>query len=146
MAVITSRHIFGWKCENILKPILEEILDEPLQKTSNRYNSIDFVGDHWRPELKSRPAVDERGKRQDSNTYSEWLVPTCKEVLAKTLENGEVIFFYYWQGDNSLWYCVFDTEKFKSVRRETPWFSQQEHFFIPKEMFERAECEIPPVA
>jgi hypothetical protein len=144
MAVITKRHIFGWKCEQYLKPVLEEILDEPLTKTSNRYNSIDFVGSYWRPELKSRPAIDERGNKQDSTTYKTWLVPTCKEKMAATID-GEVIFFYFWEGDNSLWYCVYEKDKFSKINRDVPWFSQQEHFWIPKDLFEKVECEIPPV-
>lgn len=142
---ITKRHIFGWKCEKVLHPILEEILDEPLQKTSNRFNTIDFRGAYWRPELKSRPTIDERGKKQDSSTYCDWLVPTCKEVLAKTLENGEVIFFYFWEGDNTLWYIRYDSDIFKGIRREIPYFSNQEHFYIPKELFTQVEIEIPQI-
>jgi hypothetical protein len=144
-APITQRHLFGWKCEKILHPILEEVLGEKLVKTSNRFNSIDFKGDYWRPELKSRPKTDERGKAQDSNTYSEWLVPTCKERLAETLQDGEVVFFYFWEGDNSLWYIPYSKDTFSSIKRNVPWFSSQEHFWIPKELFERLDVDIPPV-
>ena len=145
MPPITNRHIFGWKCEKILHPILEEILEEPLTKSSNRYNTIDFSGSYWKPELKSRPKYDERGNFQDSNTYKDWLVPTCKEKMALQLENGEVIFFYFWEGDNSLWYIPYDFDTFKGITRKIPHFSPQEHFFIPKELFTRVEYDIPPI-
>ncbi len=140
---ITQRHLFGWKCEKYLHPILEEILDEPLVKTSNRYNTLDFKGAYWRPELKSRPKYDERGKYQDSNTYESWLVPTCKGV---ELDNGQVIFFYFWEGDNTLWYCSYSQDSFKDVFRAIPPWSHQEHYWIPKEMFVQAQVEIPTVA
>lgn len=143
---ITQRHIFGWKCEKVLHPILEEVLEEPLVKSSNRFNTIDFKGAYWKPELKSRPAVDERGRHQDSTTYSEWLVPTCKEALAKSLNGeGEVVFFYFWEGDNTLWYISYDSEVFKTIRRETPFWTSQEHFFIPRELFTQVEVEIPQI-
>lgn len=145
-APITNRHIFGWQCEKILHPILEEILEEKLTKTSNRFNTLDFRGEYWCPELKSRPAKDERGRFQDSNTYIDWLVPTCKEKIADSLgDNGEVIFFYFWQGDNSLWFCKYDKEVFSDIRREVPFFSKQEHFYIPKHLFERIDVEIPNI-
>ena len=144
-APITNRHLFGWNCEKILHPILEEILDEPLTKSSNRFNTIDFSGKYWKPELKSRPKYDERGKFQDSNTYKEWLVPTCKEKTALELTDGEVVFFYFWEGDNSLWYCSYDFEKFSTIRREIPFFSNQEHFYIPKDFFTKLDVSIPPI-
>lgn len=146
IAPITKRHMFGWACEKILHPILEKVLQEPLVKTSNRFNNIDFRGAYWLPELKSRPSIDERGNKQDSKSYLSWLVPTCKETIAKNLgDTGELIFFYFWQGDNTLWYCKYDEALFSKIQRDIPVFSNQEHFWIPREYFTQVKIKIPAV-
>lgn len=146
--MISNRHTFGWKMEERLRPLFEKILQEPLVKTANRYNSIDFKGDYWTVEVKARPKIDERGNYQDSHTYSEWLLPTCKETAGINMEgqNRELIFFYYWEGDNSLWYLKYNKDQFATFRREYPPFNPtQEHFYIPKEYFEKVRYIRRPV-
>ena len=147
MAVpITKRHIFGWKCEKILQPILEKVLEEPIVKTANRFNNIDFRGAYWTVEVKSRPTVDESGRNQDSKTYLSWLLPTCKENVAKSLgDTGELIIFYFWQGDNTLWYCKYDEALFSKFQRDVPVFSNQEHWWIPREHFTQVKTKIPKI-
>ena len=151
-APITRRHVFGWKCEKILHPILEEVLQEPLTKTSNRFNSIDFKGSYWTTELKSRPKIDERGQPQDSERFNTWVLPCCKVVLPETQElvddseiDGEIAFFYFWEGDNSLWFCRYNKQKFETYLRGVPVWHTQEHFFIPRRDWERIDCLIPEI-
>ena len=143
MTAITVRHTFGWKMEGVLKPYLEEILDEPIVKSGSRFDTIDFKGAYWNVELKSRPAISEKGYKQTSDTYNTWYLPTSKETLAES-SDGELIFFYYWEGDNSLWYVKYDRELFSTFKRERLWFhpTKQEHWYVPKSAFERLDITI----
>jgi hypothetical protein len=138
---ITTRHTFGWKCEQILHPILEELTGDRLIKTASRYDSIDFVGDKYIIELKSRPRYSEKGVYQPSSKYSEWLIPTCK---AKTNTTGKrLVFFYYWEADNSLWCCFYKDKKFHQVHKSIPFFHTEEHFWIPSDFFTKMEVQVP---
>lgn len=140
---ITARHAFGWRLEGVLKPYLEDILEEPLTKSGNRFDTVDFRGTYWTVELKSRPAVSEKGVRQNSCSYDTWYLPTSKETLVST-SDGELVFFYYWQGDNSLWFIKYDKDLFDTFKRERLWFhpTKQEHWYVPKSAFERLDIEV----
>ena len=156
MTPITNRHVFGWKCEKILQPFLEQHLGQTLSKTSNRFNSIDYRGNDCIAELKSRPTLDERGERQDSKKYQTWLLPSCKVIQRRTLEDGtskrvwitdknNIYFFYFWEADNSLWALKYDRALFKTFLRGVPVFSEQEHFFIPSHHFQKLDYTIPQI-
>jgi len=135
---ITNKHTWGWNMEKILHPYLEEVLEEPLVKSSGRFDVIDFVGSHWMAELKCRPSISERGKPQNSDSFSTWYLPTSKESIDIP---GELCFFYYWEQDNSLWYIIYDKELFASFMKEKLWFhpTRQEHWYVPKSAFTKLD-------
>jgi len=132
---ITEKHIWGWEQENDLYPLLEEALGEKIVKTTRRYDTHDYISDSWLIELKCRTGKDKKGNKQDSTSFKEWLVPTCK--IKETDKN--IVFFYYWAGDNSLWWCVYDEELFDTFEKKCPFWhpSKQEHYYIPREHFTR---------
>jgi hypothetical protein len=101
---ITATHTFGWNLETKLQPTIEEFLGEPIVKTAARYCEVDWMtaqSKHWVNELKGRPTYRVTdGKYQDSKSFDTWMCPTTK----KKLDGYEdLIIWYYWEADNSLW-------------------------------------------
>lgn len=140
---ITTRHTFGWKMENLLKPYLEEALEDTLVKSANRFDSIDFTGETWIAELKSRPKMSNKGVLQDSNLYPTWYLPTCKEIVGDSSDK-HLVFFYYWEADNTLWYIIYDKELFATFMRKPLFFhpTKQEHWYVPKTAFTELDLNI----
>ena len=145
MPPITHRHLFGWKCETALKNTIEQLLEDTLVKTNNRFNTIDFLGNNWIVELKSRPKLTERNTPQTSETFKEWLVPTCKTYKLGDYPDKDYVIFYYWEGDNSLWYIIYNKEEFDTFTCGVPFWSNQEHFWIPSDKFTKLDVQIPPI-
>lgn len=132
--MISELHTFGWRMEQTLKPVLEAALEQPLTKTAARFDSIDFLGESVRAELKCRRAVRGDGMKIYPDTYSTWLLPCCK------CKGDDLIIFYYFESDNSLWYIWHEEEKFSKYERGVPyWKETQEHFYIPKDEWARLE-------
>ena len=142
-APITQKHLFGWKMEKVLHPYLQDYLEEDLVPTSYRFDGCDWVSATADCELKARPALSVKYKTpQDMNTYSEWLVPCCKADKFKSESGRKLIFFYYWEKNQKVFRCDYDPNN--SWRRDVPWWSSQEHFFIPREDWVEI-LDIPPV-
>ena len=133
---VTVRHTFGWNMETILRPRLEEWLEEPLVKTAERFCQIDMrtvVSRNWAVELKARPSVREDGCYQDSGTFDTWMIPTCKK---KPEDFEDLLIVYYWQGDNSLWYWCWDDLSARTFVAK-PNKNGQMTYYIPANLFTR---------
>lgn len=129
---VTQKHLYGWKMEQVLRPVCEEVLGESLTPSSYRFDGLDMRGSYWDCELKARPAFSVKyNKAQDKSTYKKWLMPTCK--ADKYDENRELIFFYYWEANHELFCIKYDPVAFQKYERGVPWYSNQEHFFIDAE-------------
>ena len=129
---ITQKHLYGWKMEQILLPFFQDILDSELTPTTYRYDGCDMISEEYIVELKARPKYSVKyNKLQDMNTYNNWLLPCCK--IDKLKDNRKFVIFYYWGANQKCFRLDYDPVKFQSYERGIPWYSNQEHFFIPKE-------------
>ena len=108
---------FGLMMEKRLKPVLEEALEDTLTKTSDRYDTKDFVGEKWVVELKCRRAVDSLGRPVSSRTFSNWFMSATKIEMAKQ-QKKDVVFFYYFERDETLFYIVYSDEEFSTFKVE----------------------------
>jgi len=140
---VTNLHTFGWSKETCLKERIEAHLNEPITKTNSRYDTFDFTSDSYVIELKSRRGKDKNRKPVVYSTYPDWLVPCSKTI---NLEEKDIIFFYYFEGDDSLWFLKYDYNLFETFPREIPFWhpTSQEHFYIPREYFTRVELPDNP--
>ena len=127
---VTELHMFGWTLEEQLRYRLEEGLDEPLTKTKWRYDTLDFESASWSAELKCRRPLDKNGKPVNSKTHTTWLMPSSKIEAAK-VNPKDTCLFYYFEGDNTLWYIVYDEELFSTFYRGVPYFHKAVHYYIP---------------
>ena len=108
---------FGIMMEQRLRPLLAEALEDTLVKTADRYCDKDFVGEKWIVELKCRRAVDSLGRPVSSRTFANWFMSATKIEMAKK-EKKDVVFFYYFERDETLWYIVYDDEEFSHFKVE----------------------------
>jgi hypothetical protein len=125
---ITNRHTYGWAKQTEFRPVIEQILQEPVAEVKGRYAKRDFKSPTWLIEFKSRPALTERGTEQDWDTYHSWLMPVCK--ISKLKADEHLIFFYHFEKSNTLWYIIYEPEVFTKYVRAKPPRSDQEHFYI----------------
>jgi len=133
---ITTLHMFGWQKEVELKRQLEEHLGEYLEKTTWRYDSIDFVSPSWVVELKSRLPFDKNGKPQRRGSFETWLLPATKvDAAASSPLRGR--FYYYWDDDKSLWYLDHEGADWEAIERSVPWWHKEEHYWVPAELWKR---------
>ena len=132
---VTELHTFGWNKELDLKPRIEEGVGEEITKTATRYDSADFISPSYVIELKSRRKYDKKGKLVTSQTYETYLLPVCKANAACV--DKELLFLYYFEGDNTLHYLVYDAELFDTFHQERPtWHpTGQLHWYVPREAF-----------
>ena len=137
---VTDLHTFGWLKEAELKPRLEAILGERLVKTAQRYDSIDFVSRSYVVELKARrkERIDEKTKAiipVDSNSYVSWLLPVRKVEAAQLAGHRRGVFFYYYEGDGTLWQCWEDEVDWKLVYSAVPKYHHEEHYYVDKDLW-----------
>lgn len=117
-----TNYEFGIAMETVLKPILEEALEDTLTKTADRYCDKDFLGEKWIVELKCRRAVDTMGRPVSSKTFMNWFMSDSKIQMAKREQKvkgdlaREVVFFYYFERDQTLWSIVYDEEEFSHFK------------------------------
>lgn len=141
---ITQKHLYGWKMEQILRPHLEEYLEDFLVPTEFRFDGCDLKSETSDNEIKARPKYSVKYKTlQTPDTYPEWLLPTCKVDKFDTKSGRELNFFYYWGATQECFHLQYTKEKFDSYRRAVPFFSRQEHFYIPKEDWKLILAEVP---
>ena len=117
-----SDYEFGIAMEKVLKPILEEALEDTLTKTADRWDSKDFMGEKWIAELKCRRATDKMGRPVSSKTFSNWFMSDTKIEMAKREAKvkgdlaRDVVFFYYFERDQTLWSIVWNEEEFSQFK------------------------------
>jgi hypothetical protein len=135
MATRVAKVTWGKKLEEKLHNTLELFLGCKLTPTTYTYDSVDFRGDVGVVELKGRPTLRNGDPKtpQNSTSFPGWYVPVCKADNLKT----PLHIFYYWEGDDSLWYCLYNTERFATYKKEVPFRhpTKQVHFVIPKSDF-----------
>jgi len=132
MATRVAKVTWGKKLEQILHTTLERFLLCKLKPTEYTFDSVDFRGDVGVVELKGRPKLRNGDAKtpQDSNSFPGWYLPVCKADNLTT----PLHIFYYWEGDDSLWYCVYNKDRFDTYKKEVPFRhpTRQLHFVIPK--------------
>lgn len=133
-----ERWDYGKQSFNLLLPILEDYLDEPIQETKAFYDVLDAKTKTWDIEVKSRT-----NKYHWSDTFimrDGWLIPSCKIEYAKKSERP-FLFFYWWRKDDSLWEWEFNAEDLKGLKPFVPsWHKEhQEHYNIPFKSWKRIE-------
>jgi hypothetical protein len=138
MSPVSNLHTFGWNKEATLRPRLEEYFGE-LAKTTERYAHYDYLNKEYQVELKSRRKYDARGQILLPSTYDTWLLPTCKKP--SDTDKRTTVFVYYFEGDDSLWYIVYDTETFETFPTERPFWhpTKQEHWMTPSSAWTKFE-------
>ena len=138
MPPVSSLHTFGWNQEIALLPRLEEYFGE-LVKTTERFAPYDYLNHEYQVELKSRRKYDTRGNILLPSTYDTWLLPCSKKPSPNCKRT--TVFVYYFEGDDSLWYLVYDTEMFETFATERPgWHpTRQEHWMTPFSVWTKFE-------
>lgn len=99
----SARSRLGLYYEMVLKPALEKAVGEPLTKTKEEMDCMDFEGRTCFVELKTRS--DQYHYSQSFIKRDGWILPTCKIVRARkeVKEGKRVFFFYFWLAGKSLW-------------------------------------------
>ena len=118
---------FGGEYEKSLKSVLEDDMGFPLTKTSDEYDTTDYVGNGHRVELKCRRA---NHKRDD---YLGWVIPACK-VLGT---DAPVTVYYYWKADDSLWRIDYEEDVWKDFNIGMPPWTSQCHIWVPSRLWRR---------
>jgi len=118
------RKVLGNYYEMVLKPALEKAVGEPLVKTSEDVDTMDFEGKTCFVELKSRG--DQYHYSQWFIKKDGWLLPTCKITRARkeVKEGKKVVFFYFWRAGKSLWRWDFSEEGLLDAKEEYPQWHQ----------------------
>ena len=133
---VTAKHTFGWEKETQLKRTLEEHLGEYLEKTTWRYDTIDFCSPSWVVELKCRRRLDKYGKEQRPERFKTWVLPATKVEAARTSPlKGR--FYYYWDADKTLWYLDYEGADWESFVFGVPVWHTDDHYFVPAELWKR---------
>lgn len=135
---VTALHMFGWRKENELKSTLETHLGEQLEKTTWRYDSIDFTSPSWVVELKSRLRLDKHGEPQMPTSFKTWLLPVTKVEAAKGTPL-RARYYYYWDFDQSLWYLDHDAADWDTFVMGVPTWHNEEHYWVPRELWKPVE-------
>jgi hypothetical protein len=118
------RSKLGLYYEKVLKPALEKAVGEPLTKTSEDLDTMDFEGKTCFVELKTR------GDQYHPSLWyikkDGWILPTCKITRAReeVKEGKRVVFFYFWRAGQSLWRWDFGEEGLKDAKEEYPEWHQ----------------------
>jgi len=135
MATRQQKVSWGKKLEQILHTTLELFLNCKLTPTEYTYDSVDFKGTVGVVENKGRPKFRNNNPRtpQDSKSFPDWYFPVCKTTDTEV----PLHIFYYWEGDDTLWYLVYNKEKFLTYKKGVPPAhpTNQLHFLIPKSDF-----------
>ena len=137
---VTPLHVWGWSQEIEMQPILESYVGEKLQKTSARYDIIDFEGPTCYVELKCRKAKDKNGYTVTSKTHDSWLMPASKIEYADRQEK-RVFLFYRFEADKTLWVIDYKRGMLADLQTVRPiWHSARSlHYYIPADRWTRLE-------
>ena len=130
-----KRSIFGYHYENLLKATLERVVGEPIVKTSEEYDTMDFQGNTSFLELKARS--DQYHYSQSFIKKQGWLLPYCKIQRAKeeVAKGKRVVFFYFWKADKTLWMWEYSEEALTDCIIKYPdWHIDQQQQIYVKEM------------
>lgn len=127
----SQRYAFGKEYEIILKDLIEQDVGESITCTLHKTDTKDYISDNYNIELKSR-------RFYKSDKYPDWLVPVSKfKDITKPL-----IIYYYWIGDATLWRYDYNPETLNTCRIDKSPISDQLHYYIPKQYFQKIEYEI----
>lgn len=129
---ITARHTFGWAQEKLLQPVIEKILGRSMTKTTQRFAKFDWDTEGLNVELKSRTC--------SSGAYDTWLLPACKAEKADKTDK-QTVFFYYFDGDKSLWMLYYSKALFDTFEKSVPYPSTQLHLLVPASCWTRITTE-----
>lgn len=127
-----ERHAIGQQGFDLIKPLVEECLGETMTPSAVFYDTLDAESEHYLIEVKTRTA---KYKHTDSVIEKEgWLLPASKVKRGYT-EAKQVVFFYYWRADQSLWRLDFNEDLFDSLTPAVPWHSRERqlHYYVKKE-------------
>jgi hypothetical protein len=130
---------FGLYYEKVLQPALEKSVGEPLMKTSDEMDMMDFEGDTCFVEVKTRS--DQYHYSQEFIKKDGWLLPSCKIARAReeAKKGKTVVFFYFWKAGKSLWRWDFSEESFLDCNEKYPeWHhDQQKQAYIKEQNWTR---------
>jgi len=126
-----ERHDFGLLGESVVLPLVEQIIGEPILKTSSVYDTVDGESENYLIEIKTRTS---RYHWTDALIEQEgWLIPACKIERAQT-STKKVCFYYYWTADKSLWELEYSPDVFAQLTPTIPpWHADhQRHYYVKR--------------
>ena len=134
-----KRSRLGLYYEQVLKPTLEKVIGEPIQKTESETDTMDFYSEHFFLELKVRS--DSYHYTQEFIKRDGWIVPTCKimRAIEETKKGKKVLFFYFWMAGKSLWCYEFNERDLSEMKDKYPeWHrDHQQQTYIPESLWKR---------
>lgn len=128
------RSKLGYYYEMVLKPALETDMGRCLTKTSEETDTMDFVGKNCFVELKTRS--DQFHYNLWYIKKDGWILPTCKirRAIDEYHRGNEVVFYYFWKADKTLWRWNFHPEHLNEIQNKYPeWhLDKQEQSYVPE--------------
>lgn len=97
----------GIRYEDILTPIIQDALEEPISKYTIPNSKYDAYSDSFLIEIKTRNI-----KSTDYDSY----ICIASKFKVPEEEARNVILFYYFIGDNKLFYIQYDKEVFDTFK------------------------------
>lgn len=140
---IHSKVVYGTEGEDKLLPVLSAALGKPLRKIGNSFSVLDFKGEGVFAELKKRTS---EWSRQDPKIKNEgWLIPSCKilQSWAEMDKGNEVVFFYFWASDKTLWSYRLKRTDFTTGGHFVPkgHYDQMLHVAVPEHLWEQVSLD-----
>ena len=122
---VNCRVQFGKKYESLLLPLLEQIFQEKLTKTKERFDTMDFEGDSCWVELKVR------SHNYHPSQFKYWLLPYCK-TTKEVYRSKNIFFVYYWTSTKQLFILPYSSQ-FDSYTVDVPEWKEdrQLQIYVP---------------
>lgn len=137
MSYSASRKQVGLEGENYVKPILEKLWNEELNKTPKENDIFDFeTANRWIEVKRRLPPYSSSDKYFEEGAF----IPFCKIVRALE-EEKPVYFYYYFDSDKTLWELQFDPKFLELFKPFVPrrHSTRQPHISVPKSYWKRIE-------
>jgi len=117
----TQRQIIGEYYEKRIHPSIEKVINQKIIKSPLSTSKYDVYSDDYNIEIKTRNIK--------STDYNEWM---C--VSTKFINSGKkIILFYYFIGDDKLFYIEYDIKKFSTYKLRYIYANNQ--YLIPSKDF-----------
>lgn len=129
-----QRSKYGLYYETILKPKLEDLIGEPILKTTMETDTMDFESETAFIELKTRS--DQYHPSQSFIKKDGWILPYCKIQRAReeVAKGKRVIFFYFWLAGKTLYRWDFSEAGILDAKVEYPaWHRDHQQQIYIKE-------------